>query len=103
MDRWKECGLEKCLKDRGVRARDEYHTVAANDWLSGDVFSAWEDIEKESFTVSPWADLIVREWISKGYPTEDFVRGKATKPDTPGKLVRDITIIEKARRLGLVT
>jgi hypothetical protein len=91
------------VKDRGVRFRDEYHTVSAKDWLSGDVFSAWEDIEKESFTVSSWADLIVREWIGKGYPTEDFVRGRVTRPDTPGKVLRDIKIIEKARRLGLVT
>jgi hypothetical protein len=90
------------VKARGIRARDEYHTVAAKDWLNGKTLEAWEVIEQESFTVSKWADLIMKEWINKGYPTEDFKRGSATRPERPGRLVHESDIIDKAEKLGLI-
>jgi len=90
------------VKAKGIRARDEYHT-AAKDWLTGRTLEAWNAIEQESFTVSEWADLIMKEWITKGYPTEDFKRGSATRPERPGRVIHESDIIDKAKRLGLIT
>jgi len=90
------------LKAKGIRARDEFHTVPVSDWLSGDVLAAYEEDQKESFTISKWADLIMREWIKKGYPTEDFERGKAIKVGR-GRPIYNYDIIDKAKKLGLIT
>jgi hypothetical protein len=90
------------VKARGIRARDEYHTVAAKDWLNGETLEAWDVIEQESFTICKWADLIMKEWINKGYPAEDFKRGSATRPERPGRLVHESDIIDKAKKLGLI-
>jgi len=91
------------VKARGIKARDEYHTVVAKDWLNGKTLEAWNVVEQESFTVSKWADLIMKEWINKGHPTEDFKRGSATRPERPGRLVHESDIIDKAKRLSLIT
>lgn len=91
------------IKAMGIKARDAYHTVAAKDWLTGQALEAWHAIERESFTTSKWADLIMKEWINKGYPTEDFKRGSATRPERPGRLVHESDIIDKAKRLSLIT
>jgi len=90
------------IKAKGVRARDEYHTVPAKDWLSGDVLAACQEIDLESFTYSQWADLIVKEWIGKGYPTEDFERGKAIYVGR-GRPIYNSDIVDKAKKLGLIT
>jgi len=89
------------IKAKDIRARDEFHTVPASDWLSGETLAAYEQDQKESFTVSKWADLIMREWIRKGYPTEDFERGKAIHVGR-GRLIYDRDIIDKAKKLGLM-
>jgi hypothetical protein len=89
------------IKAKGIRARDEFHTVPASDWLSGEILAAYEEDQKESFTVSKWANFVTREWIKKGYPTEDFERGKAIQVGR-GRLIYDRDIIDKAKKLGLV-
>lgn len=91
------------VKAKGIKARDEYRTVPANDWLTGQTLKAWETIEQESFTVSKWADLIMKKRINKGYPTEDFKRGSVTRPERPGRVVHESDIIDKAKKLSIIT
>ena len=91
------------VKARGIKARDEYNTVPAKDWLTGRTLGAWEAIEQESFTVSKWADLVMKEWINKGYPTEDFKRGSPTRPERPGRVVHESDIIDKAKKLNIIS
>jgi hypothetical protein len=89
------------IKAKGIRTRDEFHTVSAGDWLSGEVLAAYEEDQKESFTASRWGSLILNDWIWKGYPTEDFERGKAIQVGR-GRLIYDHDIIDKAKKLGLI-
>lgn len=91
------------VKAKGIKARDDQHTVAAKDWLTGQALETWDAVEQESFTVSKWADLIMKEWINKGYPTEDFKRGSASRPERPGRVIHESDIIDKAKKLGLAT
>ena len=36
------------IKAKGIKARDEYHTVDAEDWISGEVLAAWKTAEEKS-------------------------------------------------------
>jgi hypothetical protein len=53
------------VKAIGIKARDDYHTVPAKDWLCGQTLAAWQEVEQESFTKAKWAELIMKEWIRK--------------------------------------
>jgi len=44
----------------------------------------------------------MREWVKKGYPTEDFERGKAIQVGR-GRLILNTDIINKAKDIGLIT
>jgi hypothetical protein len=87
----------------GIKARDEYHTLAAKDWLSGQTLAAWQEVEQESFTIAKWAELITKEWVRKGYPTDDQQRGKLTRPERPGGVLQANDVIDKAKKLRLMT
>jgi hypothetical protein len=88
------------MKSKGFKARDEYNTVPAENWLSGEVLAACRTIDNESFTASGWADLIAREWIKKGDPTEDFRRGRATRLE--GRMMQNSDVLNKAKKLNLL-
>jgi len=91
------------VKALGIKARDDYHTVAAKDWLSGQTLAAWREVEQESFTIAKWAQLVIKEWIRKGYPTEDHPRGTPSRPGKPGRVLQANDVIDKAKRLRLIT
>jgi hypothetical protein len=87
----------------GIKARDDYQTVAGKDWLCGQTLAAWEEVEKESFTIAKWAQLVTRGWVDKGYPTEDRPRGRPTQLGKPGRVLLSNDIIDRAKKLRLIT
>jgi len=90
------------VKAKGLRARDEYLSVKGEDWLTGETLAAWIISEKEAYEHDTnWNRLVNREWIGKGYPTQEYVRGRAVRPG-PGRLTLSNGIIEKATQLGLM-
>jgi hypothetical protein len=90
------------VKAQGLKARDEYLSVKGEDWLAGETLAAWRISEKEAYEPGTnWNRLVMREWIEKGYPTQEFVRGRVVRPGR-GRPVLSNAIIEKARRLGLM-
>lgn len=90
------------VKALGIEARDDYQTVPAKDWLCGQTLAAWQEVEQESFTVAKWAQLVMREWIRKGYPTEDHPRGRPSQLRKTGRVLLAPDLIDKAKKLGLV-
>ena len=91
------------VKALGIKARDDYQTVTAKDWLCGQTLAAWQEVEQESFTMAKWAELIMKEWIRKGYPTEDHPRGRPTPLEKPGRVLQANDVIDKAKKLGLIS
>ena len=89
------------VKAIGIKARDEYHTIAAKDWLSGQTLAAWEELKQGSFTIAKWAELVMKEWIRKRYPTDDLPRGKLTR--RRGRVLQANDIINKAKKLHVIT
>jgi hypothetical protein len=91
------------VKALGIKAMDDYQTVTAKDWLCGQTLAAWQEVEQESFTKAKWAELIMKEWIRKGYPTEDRPRGRPTPPGKPGRVLQANDVIDKAKKLNLIS
>jgi len=91
------------VKALGIKATDDYQTVAAKNWLCGLTLAAWQEVEQESFTIAKWAQLVVNEWIQKGYPTEDRPRGRPSQLGKPGRVLVANDVIDKAKKLGIIT
>jgi hypothetical protein len=90
------------VKAQGLKARDEYLSLKGEDWLTGGALAAWRTSEKEAYEYGTnWNRLVTREWMEKGYPTQEYVRGRAVRSG-PGRTALSAEIIEKASKLGLM-